>query len=343
MIRVLIVDDSSFMRKSLTHILESDPAIEVAATAENGELAVTITKEIKPDVILLDIEMPVMDGLTALTHIMTECPTPVVMISALNKRDATLAIRSLEYGAVDFIPKPSGEISYDIETVAQEIRNKVRAAVASTVVQLPLTIPDTSSIHPKRKNREKKEIVVIGASTGGPKAIIKILSDFPDRISPAVLIVQHMDQPFLLTFVERLQSKTPISVTLALDGEIIQPGHCYVAPGGCNTIIVQAGLDRMIALQPKTTESALTPSIDRAMTSAAAEYNGKALGVLLTGMGSDGASGMNAIKDAGGSTLAEDPSTCVISGMPKAAIDLGCVDAIVPLPAIAFTILGMVG
>ncbi len=341
MIRVLIVDDSSFMRKSLTHILESDPAINVAATAENGKEAVTITKEIRPDVILLDIEMPVMDGLTALAHIMAECPTPVVMLSAINKRDATIAIKSLESGAVDFIPKPSDVISYDIETVAREILNKVRAAATVTVFRHPLIIPDTSILRPEKRKRKKKEIVVIGASTGGPKAIINILSELPHRISPAVLIVQHMDQHFLLTFVERLRWMTSLDVTLAEDNEIIQPGHIYVAPGGCNTVIVRAGPDMMITLQEKTSESALTPSIDMAMTSAAA-YDGKALGVLLTGMGSDGATGMKAIKDAGGSTLAEDPSTCVIAGMPKAAIDLGCVDAIVPLPSIARTIMGMV-
>ncbi|MCX6690984.1 MAG: chemotaxis response regulator protein-glutamate methylesterase [Methanoregula sp.] len=342
MIRVLIVDDSSFMRKSLTHILESDPAIQVAATAEDGESAVTVTKEIKPDVILLDIEMPVMDGLTALAHIMAECPTPVVMMSGLNKRDATIAIKALEYGAVDFIPKPSGVISYDIEVAAQVIREKVHAAAAITVFRRPLKVPDITVLHRVKKKRQPKEIVVIGASTGGPRAIIQILSEFPHRISPAVLIVQHMDQQFLITFVERLQWATSFDVTLAQDKEIIQPGHIYVAPGGCNTVIVQKGSDRQIELQEKTTESALTPSIDMAMTSAAAVYDKKVLGVLLTGMGSDGASGMNAIKDAGGSTLVEDESSCVIFGMPKAALDLGCVDTIVPLPAIARTIMEMV-
>jgi two-component system, chemotaxis family, protein-glutamate methylesterase/glutaminase len=341
MIRVLIVDDSSFMRKSLTHILESDPAIQVAATAENGESAVTITKQIKPDVILLDIEMPVMDGLTALAHIMAECPTPVVMLSAINKRDATIAIKSLEYGAVDFIPKPSGVISYDIETTAREIKAKVLAAAAVTVFHRPLAVPDTSTLHPMKRKLPKKEIVVIGASTGGPKALITILSALPHRISPAILIVQHMDPQFLISFVERLQWATSLNVTLAEDLEIIKSGHVYVAPGGCNTIIVRKGLDRMIRLQAKTAESDLSPSIDQAMISAAG-YNGNALGVLLTGMGSDGALGMKAIKDAGGSTMAEDQSTCVIFGMPKAAIELGCVDVVVPLPFIARTIMEMV-
>ena len=342
MVKVLVVDDSSFMRKSLTHILEADRSIEVVDTAADGEDAMRKVKQHSPDVVLLDIEMPVMDGLSALAHIMAECPTPVLMLSALNKRDAAIAIKSLEHGAVDFIPKPSGVISYDIEELSSEIIDKVKLAAGVNVHKLALDLPKESYRRPWPKPVTRKNIVVIGASTGGPKAVINVLSRLPRDISTAILVVQHMSPEFVPSFVDRLQWGCSLNISTARKGRVISSGQALVAPGGYHTAIVQNGDTRKIRLSRKASPYTAMPSVDYAMESAARAYGQSTLGVLLTGLGSDGARGLKAIKDAGGNTIAEDQSTCIVFGMPRAAIELGCVDEIVPLPQIAQTILKMI-
>jgi two-component system chemotaxis response regulator CheB len=341
LVKVLVVDDSSFMRKSLTHILESDRSIEVVDTAANGEDAMRKVKRHSPDVVLLDIEMPVMDGLSALAHIMAEYPTPVLMLSALNRRDAAIAIKSLEHGAVDFIPKPSGVISYDIEELSSEIIGKVKLATAVNVHKLALHLPEESYQRPWPKAVTRKNIVVIGASTGGPRAVVNVLSHLPRDITTAILVVQHMSPEFVPSFVDRLQWGCSLNISTARKGRVISSGQALVAPGGYHTAIVQNGDTRKIHLSRKMANTAM-PSIDYTMESAAKAYGQSTLGVLLTGLGSDGAKGLEAIKDVGGNTIAEDPSTCVVFGMPRAAIELGCVDEIVPLPQIAQTILKMI-
>ncbi|MDD5094515.1 MAG: chemotaxis response regulator protein-glutamate methylesterase [Dehalococcoidia bacterium] len=338
-IKVLVVDDSSFMRKSLTHILQSDRSIEVVDTAADGKEAIWKVKQRSPDVVLLDIEMPVMDGLAALAHIMAECPTPVLMLSALNKRDAAVAIKALEYGAIDFIAKPSGVISYDIEKLTGEIISKVKAAADINVSKLASHPPQESYHQLSPKIAARKNMVVIGASTGGPKAIFSILSCLPRDIPAAVLVVQHMGPEFVPSFVARLQWGCSLKISTARRGGVIGSSHALVAPGGYHTLVIQDGDFRKIRLSRKTSPSVAVPSIDYAMDSAANAYGGSILGVLLTGMGSDGAKGLQAIKQAGGNTIVEDPSTCVVSGMPEAAIKLGCADEVVPLSQIAKTIL----
>ena len=341
-VRVLIVDDSSFMRKSLTHLLESDESIEVIGTAVDGEDAIQRVKQLHPDVVLLDIEMPVMDGLAALAHIMAECPTPVLMLSALNKRDAAIAIKSLYHGAVDFIAKPSGVISYDIDRLSIEIIAKVKAAAGVNVRQLDLRLPKESYQRRWPKTGTRKKMVVIGASTGGPRAVATVLSGLPRDISPAIIVVQHMTPEFVPSFVERLRWGCSLDISTARKGEVIDPGHVLVAPGGCHVGVAQDGTTRRIRLSKKTSPYAVFPSIDYAMESTARAYGMGVLGVLLTGIGSDGARGMKAIKEAGGGTIAEDESSCVVFGMPKAAIELGCVDEVAPLPQIAQAILRMI-
>ena len=341
LVKVLVVDDSSFMRKVLTQILEADSSIEVVATAADGKDAIQKIKRHSPDVVLLDIEMPVMDGLSSLAHIMADCPTPVLMLSALNKRDSAIAIKSLEYGAVDFIPKPSGVISYGIEELSNEIIGKVKLAADVNVHTLALHLPEESYQRPWPKAVTRKNIVVIGASTGGPKAIVNVLSHLPRDISTAILVVQHMSRDFMPSFVDRLIWICSLNISTARKGEAISSGQALVAPGGYHTTIVQNSDARKIRLSKKVLPYTAMPSIDYAMESAAKAYGKSTLGVLLTGIGSDGARGLKAIKDAGGNTIAEDQSTCVVFGMPKAAIELGCVDEIVPLPQIAPTILRM--
>lgn len=338
-IHVLVVDDSGFMRSAVTHILTSDTAIEVIATAVNGKDALQKIRLLKPDVVLMDIEMPVMDGLTALSLIMEKKPMPVVMLSGLS--DAAVAIKSLESGAVDFIPKPSGTISYDIDKIKTEIIEKVKVAAAVDIRRIVRRV--TARRRKLRKPSAKKDIVVMGASTGGPRAIISILSQLKRDIAAPVLVMQHMGQGFIPSFVERLRWACPLTVSAAKNDEAIQEGHVYVAPGGCNIGVIKANRVKKVRYEYEISSHAVFPSIDFAMRSVANIYDGSSLGVLLTGIGSDGALGMKAIRDAGGSTIAEDESTCVVFGMPKAAIELGCVDEVLPLPEIAPAIMNMLG
>jgi len=341
MIRVLIVDDSSFMRKSLTYLLESDRSIEVAGTASDGVEAIQKVKELRPDVVLLDIEMPRMDGLMALMYIMNECPTPVLMLSALNKRNPTIVIKSLEYGAVDFIAKPSGVISYDIDKISNEILTKVKMAADIDVYKLKLSLPEESFQKERAKSVNPKEMVVIGGSTGGPRAIVSLLSGLPHNIPTAILVVQHLRPEFVPSLVDRLRWACPLEISIAQEGDVINSGQVSIAPG-YHTTIVREGNIRRIHLATEAPHNFITPSINDAMESVAETYGKGGLGVLLTGMGDDGAHGMKAIKDAGGSTIAEDQSTCIVFGMPRAAIEMGCVDVVVPLPRIAQTILRMI-
>jgi two-component system chemotaxis response regulator CheB len=338
-IKVLIVDDSSFMRKALAQLLASEQSIEVIATAADGREAIQKVDQLRPDVILLDIEMPVMDGLTTLAHIMAECPTPILMLSALNKGDANIAIKSLEYGAVDFLAKPSGVISYDIDKLSKEIVDKVKAAAAVNVHKMRLPLPDERYQTQKRGPGKRKELVIIGASTGGPKAVAQLLSGFPRDISAAILVVQHMSPAFISSFAERLKWCCPLTISIAKNGESLKEGQILLAPGSYHTTIGTNGSGNIICLSKKTGDEEIYPSIDRAMESAAKTYGDRALGVLLTGLGTDGARGLKAIKGAGGSTIAEDESTCVVFGMPRAAIEMGCVDEIVPLPHISRAVL----
>jgi len=337
----MVADDSSFMRASLAHILQADKSIDVVGTAVDGEDAVQKVKQLHPDVVLLDIEMPRMDGLAALAHIMAECPTPVLMLSGLNKRNATIAVKSLDYGAVDFIAKPSGVISFDIDKLSSEIITRVKTAASARVRRIDFCLPK-ESYQRQPKLHTPKSIVVIGASTGGPSAVSQILSSLPRDISVAIIVVQHMSPEFIPSFVERLQWGCSLNIATARKNESIRPGRALIAPGGYHTMIVQNGNTKRIRLSKKASPSGVFPSVDYTMQSAASIYGEGALGVLLTGVGSDGAKGMKAIKEAGGNTIAEDESSCIVFGMPKAAIEMKCVNEVLPLPQIAPTILRMI-
>lgn len=340
MIKVLVVDDSRFMLAAVTHILKSDPEIEVSGTAVDGVDALKKVGELRPDVVLLDIDMPVMDGLTALSYIMTKYPTPVVMLSGLAEKDARIAILSVERGAVDFIPKPSGVISYDIETIRDEIIRKVKIAAEVDVKRISLILPPLPShLEGLSKEEGKKEIVVIGASTGGPKAVEIVLAGIPHNFSAAIMVVQHMSPLFIKSFAERLHWESALDVTVARGEEVVSPGKVYLASNEGVTAILKEGDDKILSVDKGISSLAASHSIDHAMKSAAWTFGKSALGVLLTGAGDDGAEGMKAIKEAGGATIAEDESTCIVYGMPKAAIEMGVVDEVVPLPRIAEAIM----
>ncbi len=340
LIKVLIVDDSAFMRAAVQQILASDADTEVVGASPDGMDALEKVKTLRPDVVLLDVEMPVMDGFEALTRIMSESPTPVVMLSGLGQKNARLAIKCLERGAIDFIHKPSGTISYDIDILSDEIIEKVKTAAGVDVRKMALEPPAESYLSGRLRPAAGKAVVVIGASTGGPRAVEKVLSGMRRDMPSAIVVVQHMSAGFVPAFVERLRWACSLDVSIATSGAPVVPGKVLVASGDKDAAMERdAKGDRVIVAE---SVHGPYPSIDLAMESAASAYGEGVLGVLLTGVGSDGAKGMKAIKEAGGATIAEDSSTCVVYGMPRAAIEMGVVDRVVPLHGMAEAIMRMV-
>jgi|Deesub1362A_J573_1020465.scaffolds.fasta_scaffold01796_4 two-component system chemotaxis response regulator CheB len=318
-IKVLVVDDSALMRRVLTDILSEAEDILVVGTAESGEVAVEKVLELSPDVVILDILMPGMGGLAALNEIMRRKPTPVIVFSSYDKPDVTL--ESLEMGAVDFVFKQMG----DLERVASELIEKVR--VAASV--------DVRRLIEKKAPDKKFKIVVIGASTGGPRALNELLSRLPNDLPAAILVVQHMPANFTTSLAKRLNRACALEVKEAEDGEVIIPGRVYIAPGGYHLLIEKGSINGSevfsIKLAKGPKRNNVIPSIDVTMESVAKTAGSRAIGVILTGMGCDGAAGLKAIREAGGFTIAEDPSTCIVYGMPKAAADMGAVNKIMPL------------
>lgn len=339
--RVLVVDDSSFMRKFISDILSTNRRLEVIGTAINGVEAVKKTLELKPDVITMDIEMPEMDGLEALRLIMQKCPTPVVMLSNQTKVGAEATVKSLEYGAVDFVAKPSGNISLDLDKIQDELILKVKvAARAYGRVASYSIIPE---IPPLRLDEQKtsigfkpemQKIVVIGTSTGGPRALQTLLSRISGKIPASIVIVQHMPKGFTNSLAQRLNDISPLRVKEAEDGEEIMAGTAYIAPGDRHLTLVNVNNNIIVRLSDTEPVSGHRPSVDIMMNSAV-ECGLPVIGVLLTGMGSDGVQGLTRIKAAKGVTIAEDQSTCVVWGMPRAAMENNVADRVVPLPEIA--------
>lgn len=334
--KVLVVDDSSFMRKFISDLLAQDTSLEVIGTAVDGAEALQKIRELKPDVITLDIEMPRMDGLTALKEIMRLFPTPVVMLSNFTQAGADATLQALEIGAFDFVAKPSGTISLDLNIVADEIIEKVKAAAQS----IPVAISRVEK--PKINHGEKmpinnatlKNIVAIGTSTGGPRALHTIVSELPGDIEASVLIVQHMPKEFTRSLAERLNNVSALTVKEAENGDELLPGKAFLAPGGYHLTIKQIDGKHIVSLNEEEPANGHRPSVDIMMKSAASSGL-FVLGVLLTGMGCDGAEGMEKIKDVNGLTIAEDASTSVIFGMPKVAIERNAVDYVLPLTKIA--------
>ena len=341
--QVLVVDDSSFMRKFICDILTKNKHMEVVGTAVNGSDAVQKTIELKPDVITLDIEMPEMDGLEALRLIMEKCPTPVVMLSNQTKVGAEATVKALQLGAVDFIAKPSGNISLDLDKIQDELILKVKVAARvnhQVVAYYPEQsdekemLPEKEKIKPLPASEELKKLVVIGTSTGGPRALHTLLARIPGNIPAGLVIVQHMPKGFTATLAQRLNDISQLRVKEAEDGEQILSGTAYLAPGDRHLMLFRVG-ERVIAKLTDTEPvSGHRPSVD-AMMSSAADCGLPIIGVLLTGMGADGVKGLARIKDVNGVTIAEDQSTCVVWGMPRAAVENNVADRVVPLPGIA--------
>ena len=361
MIQVLVVDDSTMMVRLLSELINDDPDLHVIGSASNGNEALQQVRFLHPDVITMDVNMPQMDGLRAVELIMSTAPTPIIMISSLTKHGAAATIQALDLGAIDFVSKPSGYISLDIGDLADEIIAKIKLAAKIRVVRtVKRTVPSASPMtflktktattfeqalrqslsHPPNTSYHYSKVVTIGCSTGGPQALNEILRHFPTDFPAPILVVQHMPEKFTAKLAALLDSRIHLGVVEAKEGMKLQKSIVYIAPGAYHMKIQG---DRRISLMPGKTKTPVPcPSVDILMKSVADVFGGSAIGVILTGMGNDGVVGMNAIKDARGATIAQDEETSLVYGMPKMAIESGCIDSIVPLKKVAKEIIELV-
>jgi two-component system chemotaxis response regulator CheB len=330
---VLVVDDSAFMRRLITEMVESRPEFLVVGTARDGNDALAKIRTLRPDIVTLDIEMPGVDGLTALRLIMTEMPRPVVMLSAAGSETGnSLTIRALELGAVDFVRKPSGPVSIDLVTVRSEL---LRALAAASVVRVSNGISTSSSPAETRKVRESRQaspanaVVAIAASTGGPKALSEVVAHIPESLCAAVLIVQHMPEDFIPSLARRLSQLGTLPVSVARHEEPVVSGRIYLAPGDRHMSVTYRGSFPVIVIDDGPPECGVRPSADPLFRSAASAFGQNVVGVVLTGMGHDGADGLRAIRAAGGGAIVQDRASSIIYGMPRAALAAAGADRVV--------------
>jgi two-component system, chemotaxis family, protein-glutamate methylesterase/glutaminase len=334
---VLVVDDSAFMRKLVTELVDGSHEFRVIGTARHGLDALQKVQSLQPDIVTLDIEMPELDGLGALERIMRDSPRPVVMLTAASGAGDEMALRALERGAVEFVRKPSGPISLDLAMIRGELVTALRAASQVNLSGVRgSALP--SSAEPSASDSSDvtaRFLIAIAASTGGPRALAELVPALPARLDASVLIVQHMPPDFTRTLAERLDSLSALTVREAVHGEPIAPGHVYVAPGGQHMRVQRAGRGRVIVLDDSPPVWGVRPSADPLFRSVAESAGAMAIGVVLTGMGRDGAAGLRAIRDAGGAGIAQDRESSIIFGMPQAAAIAGGATHILPLGAIA--------
>ncbi len=362
MIRVLIADDSAFMRRVLSDLYNNQPDFDVVGTAINGKDAIAKVKELQPDLITLDVNMPIMDGLNALAVIMDQNPTPTLMISSLTQKGAAATIRALSLGAVDFISKDGGAISR-IDHIADEILTKSRNTVKAKVRRLsksvasgvgatnnfgssrssPPNLPKkpptikptaTNNVVVGKKNETGKKLVVIGTSTGGPQALQAVITKLPEDLPCGVTVVQHMPAGFTKHLAERLDTISAVTVKEAENNDIIEPGHVYIAPGNYHMRVVLDGRVRKIAISQEPPVGNHRPAVN-VMFDSVAQFGRDIVSVIMTGMGSDGCDGMKNIKKYGGYSIAQNEDTSIVYGMPKAVVDAGLADEVRPLGDIA--------
>ncbi len=341
-IRVIIVDDSAFIRDIFTEILSQDPEIEVIATAIDPIDAREKIRALNPDVITLDIEMPKMDGLTFLEKIMSLRPMPVVMASSLTASGAEETMRALELGAVDYVLKPSNQAGQKMDDIADDLRTKVKAAARSR--RVVKTTVNAVSARPDSLPKLPLKLIAIGASTGGVEALKEVLTALPANLPP-IVITQHMPPLFTKSFADRLNKSCALEICEAEDGEVLKNGHVYIAKGGLHMLIKKPtnGVGFCIKLQDGEAVSSHKPSVD-VLFESIAEIDGKhALGIILTGMGKDGAKGMLNLKQSGAFTIGQDEASSLVYGMPKAAFLSGGVDVQLPLNSITKAITHIVG
>jgi two-component system chemotaxis response regulator CheB len=343
-IRVLIVDDSALIRRLLSELINNQPDMEAIGSAPDPLVAREMIREMNPDVLTLDVEMPKMDGLDFLERLMRLRPMPVVMVSTLTEKGSDVTFRALELGAVDFVSKPKIDIAAGLQEYGNEIANKIRIARSARLKQhapIPATKSATAdAVLPAVLNRiaSTEKLIIVGASTGGTEAIKEFLIRMPPD-SPGILVTQHMPEGFTKSFANRLNSLCKITVVEAQGGERVLPGHAFIAPGHSHLLLKRSGANYITELNQGELVSRHRPSVDVLFRSAA-NYAGKnAIGVILTGMGKDGAAGMLEMHKAGAYNFAQDEASCVVFGMPKEAIAAGGVNEVVPLRDMARCVL----
>lgn len=342
-VNVLVVDDSAFMRRAITKMLEGDPEIVVCGTARSGEDAIEKSAELNPDVITMDVEMPGMGGLEAVRHISASQKIPIIMVSALTREGAETTFRALDLGAVDFIPKPDSAY-VDIRNVARDLIDKVKVFARRVERRAPRADAPPPAVERRRylkppprahaPSAQAFECVAIGTSTGGPVALSHIIPRIPAEFPVPILIVQHMPLGFTRPLADRLNAQSAVDVHEAQDGMVLRPGLVVVARAGQQIGLQRSGGSVEVALSPDLEHSLHVPSVD-VMTSAVADTFGRtSLGVILTGMGQDGVIGLRKIKALGGYVVGQDEASCVVYGMPRAAASAGLVDRVAPLDGI---------
>jgi len=333
-IKVLCVDDSALIRSVMTEIINSQPDMTVVGTAADPLVARDLIKVTNPDVLTLDVEMPRMDGLEFLEKLMRLRPMPVVMVSSLTERGSEIALRALELGAIDFVTKPRLGVRDGLLNYTELIAGKIRAAACARMTAArpsaarAAEVPQESLLRSPLLSTEK--LIIIGASTGGTEAIREVLQPLPPD-SPAVLIAQHMPGGFTKSFAQRLDSLSRIHVKEAEHGERVLPGYAYIAPGGFHLSLARSGANYVAHLDQEPPVNRHRPSIDVLFDSAAKHAGKNAIGMILTGMGKDGAEGLLRMRKAGAHTLAQDEASCVVFGMPREAIAIGAADEVAPL------------
>jgi two-component system chemotaxis response regulator CheB len=349
-IRVVVVDDSALVRSILKTVIDSQPDMVCVGAAVDPFMAREMIRELNPDVITLDVEMPRMDGLDFLEKIMRLRPMPVLMVSTLTERGAETTLRALELGAVDFVAKPRLGLAQGLQEMAVEITDKLRIAARARIARRPVATPAPASSVPRaagsgpstgaqplvkpvpvvfsRVSTEK--IIAIGSSTGGTEALREVLSGLPADC-PAVMVTQHMPPGFTKSFADRLNSICRMHVKEAEPGERVLPGHVYIAPGGRHLLVKRSGANYMVEISEAEPVNRHKPSVDVLFRSVAEHVGRNAVGVMLTGMGRDGADAMRVMRDAGAYNLAQDEASCVVYGMPREAVAAGAVDEVLPL------------
>lgn len=349
-IRVVVVDDSAFMRKVLETLLTSDPQFQVIGQAKDGREAVALAESLKPDVLTMDINMPHMDGLQATAEIMTTNPRPIVVVSSESREGASGALKALEYGAIEFVAKPNNAIDLDMQSIREELLRKVKMAAKVRVVRTasrlaatlqsggsaparPIVRPAPPANRPAAAPADQRfPVVVLAASTGGPATVMRLAPGFTKDFPGAVILVQHMPSAFTTQYASQLAEFTEIPVKEAENSDSLQPGNLYICPGAAHLTVDPLGRIKLDSASGRI--NGYLPNIDVTMSSVAAYGGALALGVVLTGMGADGAQGAKAIKRAGGYVIAQDEATCVIFGMPAEAIKAQAVDQVLGIDEI---------
>ncbi|GMR08229.1 MAG: chemotaxis response regulator protein-glutamate methylesterase [Gammaproteobacteria bacterium] len=344
--RVLVVDDSGFFRRRIEDILNADKHIEVVGYAVNGKDAIDKTASLKPDVITMDIEMPVMDGITAVRHIMKSHPTPILMFSSLTTKGAQSTLDALEAGAMDFLPKKMEDISLDRDEATRVLRARVRLLAAkgikgfgrASTTMLPASRGQAARPAPvisgKSRSKGEYKLLTIGTSTGGPVALQDVLTKLPANFPVPILLIQHMPASFTPSFAERLDSLCKITVKEAEDGEQIKPGTAYLAPGGKQMELCRKGSMPFIQISESQPGQNYKPCVDVTFSSVANFFRGNVLALILTGMGADGREGARILKQGGSTIWAQDEESSIIYGMPAAIVDAGIADQVIPLSKI---------